>query len=109
MKIVEIREKTVPISSPIRNAYTDFSKMTLSLVAVGLVLFDRLPAAVLLPAFALHGYALSASVLGWTSAPVASRGFGATTGRRDFPRRRAMEALSSRIASTSAPDRGTCL
>jgi len=34
MRIVEIREKTVPISSPIRNAYVDFSKMTLSLVAV---------------------------------------------------------------------------
>ena len=34
MKILEIREKTVPISSPIRNAYIDFSKMTLSLVAV---------------------------------------------------------------------------
>ena len=34
MKIVEIREKTCPISSPIRNAYIDFSKMTLSLVAV---------------------------------------------------------------------------
>lgn len=34
MKIVEIREKTCPIASPIRNAYIDFSKMTLSLVAV---------------------------------------------------------------------------
>src|ERR1700742_73512 len=34
MKIVEIREITLPISSPIRNAYIDFSKMTLSLVAV---------------------------------------------------------------------------
>src|SRR5205085_9992717 len=34
VKIVEIREKTIPISSPIRNAYIDFSKMTLSLVAV---------------------------------------------------------------------------
>jgi L-alanine-DL-glutamate epimerase-like enolase superfamily enzyme len=34
VRIVEIREKTVPISSPIRNAYIDFSKMTLSLVAV---------------------------------------------------------------------------
>ncbi len=34
MKIVEIRERTLPISSPIRNAYIDFSKMTLSLVAV---------------------------------------------------------------------------
>ena len=34
MKIVEIREQTCPISSPIRNAYIDFSKMTLSLAAV---------------------------------------------------------------------------
>ena len=34
MRIVDIREKTYPISSPIRNAYIDFSKMTLSLVAV---------------------------------------------------------------------------
>jgi L-alanine-DL-glutamate epimerase-like enolase superfamily enzyme len=34
MRILEIREKTVPIASPIRNAYIDFSKMTLSLVAV---------------------------------------------------------------------------
>jgi L-alanine-DL-glutamate epimerase-like enolase superfamily enzyme len=34
MKIVEIREKTFPIASPIRNAYIDFSRMTLSLVAV---------------------------------------------------------------------------
>lgn len=34
MKIVEVREQTFPISSPIRNAYIDFSKMTLSLVAV---------------------------------------------------------------------------
>src|SRR5512140_2118247 len=34
MKIVEIREKTCPIASNIRNAYIDFSKMTLSLVAV---------------------------------------------------------------------------
>ena len=34
MRITEIREKTFPISSPIRNAYIDFSKMTLSLVAV---------------------------------------------------------------------------
>src|SRR6056297_2175263 len=33
MKILEIREATKPISSPIRNAYIDFSKMTLSLVA----------------------------------------------------------------------------
>ena len=34
MKIVEIREKTFPIASPIRNAYIDFTKMTLILVAV---------------------------------------------------------------------------
>jgi len=34
MKIVEIREITQPISSNIRNAFIDFSKMTLSLVAV---------------------------------------------------------------------------
>ncbi|MGO9640598.1 MAG: mandelate racemase/muconate lactonizing enzyme family protein [Candidatus Acidiferrales bacterium] len=34
MKITEIREVTKPIGSPIRNAYIDFSKMTLSLVAV---------------------------------------------------------------------------
>src|SRR5512140_214833 len=34
MKIVDIREKTLPISSSIRNAYIDFSKMTTSLVAV---------------------------------------------------------------------------
>lgn len=34
MKIVDIREVTKPIASPIRNAFIDFSKMTLSLVAV---------------------------------------------------------------------------
>jgi len=34
MRILEVREKTCLISSPIRNAYIDFSKMTLSLVAV---------------------------------------------------------------------------
>jgi L-alanine-DL-glutamate epimerase-like enolase superfamily enzyme len=34
MRIVEIRERTLPIGSPIANAYIDFSKMTLSLVAV---------------------------------------------------------------------------
>src|SRR4029078_9902853 len=32
--IVDIREITKPISSPIRNAYIDFTKMTTSLVAV---------------------------------------------------------------------------
>src|SRR6478752_7477381 len=34
MKITDIREITQPIKSDIRNAYIDFSKMTLSLVAV---------------------------------------------------------------------------
>ncbi|QEL65541.1 hypothetical protein OTERR_20650 [Oryzomicrobium terrae] len=34
MRIVDIREVTLPIKSSIRNAYIDFSKMTLSLVAV---------------------------------------------------------------------------
>src|ERR1043165_9030407 len=34
VRITDIREVTKPISSPIRNAYIDFSKMTTSLVAV---------------------------------------------------------------------------
>ncbi len=34
MRIVDIREKTVSIASPIANAYIDFSKMTCSTVAV---------------------------------------------------------------------------
>ncbi len=34
MRIIDIREVTQPIKSDIRNAYIDFSKMTLSLVAV---------------------------------------------------------------------------
>ena len=34
MKIVEIRQKSVPISSTIKNAYIDFSKMDVSVVAV---------------------------------------------------------------------------
>jgi L-alanine-DL-glutamate epimerase-like enolase superfamily enzyme len=34
VRIVEVREVTKPISSPIRNAYIDFTNMTISLVAV---------------------------------------------------------------------------
>jgi len=34
VRIIDVREITQPISSPIRNAYIDFSKMTASLVAV---------------------------------------------------------------------------
>src|SRR5260370_4481089 len=33
-RIIDVREVTKPISSPIRNAYIDFSRMTTSLVAV---------------------------------------------------------------------------
>ena len=35
MKIVDIREQTFPISSPIRNAYIDFSRTTLGLPVRG--------------------------------------------------------------------------
>src|SRR5690242_21893071 len=34
LRITDVREITQPISSPIRNAYIDFSRMTTSLVAV---------------------------------------------------------------------------
>ena len=34
VRIVDVREITKPISSPIRNAYIDFTRMTTSLVAV---------------------------------------------------------------------------
>src|SRR2546422_11186902 len=34
VRIVDVREITKPIASPIRNAYIDFTKMTTSLVAV---------------------------------------------------------------------------
>ncbi len=44
--------------------------VALSLVVVALVQLGRLPAALLLPAFALHGYVLSDSVLGWEPTPI---------------------------------------
>src|SRR5260370_19345368 len=34
VRMVDVREVTKPLSSPIRNAYIDFTKMTTSLVAV---------------------------------------------------------------------------
>src|SRR5690242_13143016 len=34
VRIIDVREITRPIASPIRNAYIDFTKMTTSLVAV---------------------------------------------------------------------------
>ncbi|QPN66184.1 HupE/UreJ family protein [Synechococcus sp. CBW1006] len=43
-----------------------------TLTLVGLVLLDRLPRWVLVPAFALHGYVLSDAVLGWTAGPTGS-------------------------------------
>jgi urease accessory protein len=46
--------------------------VALSLVLVGLVLCQRAPRFTLLPAFALHGYVLSASVIGWEATPVAA-------------------------------------
>jgi len=44
--------------------------VALSVTLTGLVLAGRLPAAVLAPAFVLHGYALSGSVLGWEPTPI---------------------------------------
>ena len=44
--------------------------VALSLAAEALVVLGRLPVQVLVPAMALHGYVLSASVLGWTAMPV---------------------------------------
>jgi urease accessory protein len=46
--------------------------VSLSLVLEGLVLSGRLNPALLVPAFALHGYVLSASVLGWEATPIAT-------------------------------------
>ena len=45
--------------------------VSFTLVLMALVLMGRLPLLVLIPAFALHGYVLSASVLGWTTMPIA--------------------------------------
>lgn len=52
----------IPLAEPL---------VALSLVVVGLVLLDRLPALLLVPAFALHGYVLSAAVIGWEQSPIA--------------------------------------
>ena len=46
--------------------------VSLTLVVEGLVVLGRLPQALLLPAFALHGYVLSGSVIGWESTPIAT-------------------------------------
>jgi urease accessory protein len=47
-----------------------------TLVVEALVLLRRLPAMLLLPAMALHGYVLSGPVFGWSSMPVAAYGAG---------------------------------
>lgn len=44
--------------------------VSFTLVLEALVLLQRLPAMLLLPAFALHGYALSSTVLGWSQGPL---------------------------------------
>jgi len=44
--------------------------VSFTLVLVALVLLGRLDRRLLLPAFALHGYVLSATVLGWNPAPI---------------------------------------
>jgi urease accessory protein len=44
--------------------------VALSVALTGLVLARRLPAGVLVPAFLLHGYALSGAVLGWEPTPI---------------------------------------
>ncbi|QCH16118.1 hydantoin utilization protein A [Synechococcus sp. CB0101] len=46
--------------------------VSLTLVVEGLVVLGRLPQGLLLPAFALHGYVLSGSVIGWESTPIAT-------------------------------------
>ena len=46
--------------------------VSLSLVLEALVLLQRAPAAVLVPAMALHGYVLSATVLGWSAMPLST-------------------------------------
>ncbi len=46
--------------------------VSFTLVLEALVLFGRLPLTVLLPAMAIHGYVLSASVVGWTAMPLGS-------------------------------------
>jgi urease accessory protein len=46
--------------------------VSLTLVVEGLVVLGRLPQGLLLPAFALHGYVLSGSVIGWESTSIAT-------------------------------------
>ena len=45
--------------------------VALTLVVEGLVVIGRLPVQLVLPAALLHGYVLSASVIGWEATPIA--------------------------------------
>jgi len=55
--------------------------VSFTLVVVAMVLVGRWDRRLLLPAFTLHGYVLSASVLGWTSSPLVSYLFGLLIGQ----------------------------
>ena len=46
--------------------------VSLTLVVEGLVVAGRLPQILLVPAFALHGYVLSSTVIGWETTPIAT-------------------------------------
>jgi urease accessory protein len=46
--------------------------VSLTLVVEGLVVAGRLPQSLLVPAFALHGYVLSSTVIGWETTPIAT-------------------------------------
>jgi urease accessory protein len=46
--------------------------VSLTLVLEGLVVCRRLPQLLLVPAFALHGYVLSSSVIGWEATPIST-------------------------------------
>lgn len=48
------------------------SWLALTLVLEALIILGRMPAQLLIPAMALHGYALSGPVLGWSAMPVGS-------------------------------------
>jgi urease accessory protein len=50
--------------------------VALTLVLVGLIWFQRWPKGLLLPAIALHGYVLSAAVIGWSQGPLVFYGLG---------------------------------
>jgi urease accessory protein len=80
--ILRIREKPIPgrdgcnvsiALMPHRGATVRRrdAAVSITLVVVGLVLLERLPALLLVPAFALHGYVLSAAVIGWEQSPIA--------------------------------------